>query len=531
MYKVIMADDNALSIEGLEANLNFAALGAELVGSFLSGMDVVAYLRQHPDVDLLISDIRMPHMTGLELSREALAIAPQIKIVLISAYDDFEYAQEALRIGVTDYVQKPIQYDLLTAAMDKALRRLEEERTILRRLEEAIPEMQRKFYQDLTRAHPLLASQMLASQAEYLGIPTEGGAFACLCAAWEDVPSSEVTQARLLSHLSQSDALENWLSEAMECHLVREQESMLAILHDATCAPADLPGKIQALCTDFLAKAGETGLCCGIGSSSGSLWDIPLSMDAAQRAVNRRFIHPDQTIFQDQEDNNGALGFLSRITASQSDLTQLVLRRDEEAIRHMTPQLAAGMVGQLRDNSIIFPYLVVLCSSLLGQIRQDGVDLTAAERTLSGFGAKGRHPVSTRDIEELLSTFLHQLMDALAQSQQSYQQKLIARVKDYIDDHLGDSRLRMEGIAEEVHVSSSHLSRIFKRAEDITVSDYITAKRIDRARNLLSRTGDPISLISEAVGYASPYYFSVCFKKITGQTPSEYRHGNGSISN
>lgn len=165
MYKVIMADDNALSIEGLEANLNFAALGAELVGSFLSGMDVVAYLRQHPDVDLLISDIRMPHMTGLELSREALAIAPQIKIVLISAYDDFEYAQEALRIGVTDYVQKPIQYDLLTAAMDKALRRLEEERTILRRLEEAIPEMQRKFYQDLTRAHPLLASQMLASQA------------------------------------------------------------------------------------------------------------------------------------------------------------------------------------------------------------------------------------------------------------------------------------------------------------------------------------------------------------------------------
>lgn len=90
MYKMILADDNALSIKGLEANLDFAALGVELAGSFLSGMDVLAYLTQHPDVDLLVSDIRMPHMTGLELAREALSRNKMIKIVLISAYDDFE---------------------------------------------------------------------------------------------------------------------------------------------------------------------------------------------------------------------------------------------------------------------------------------------------------------------------------------------------------------------------------------------------------------------------------------------------------
>ncbi len=104
MYKVILADDNALSLKGLEKNLDFASLGAEAVRYFLNGMDVLKYLREHPDVDLLISDIRMPHITGLELAREALRLNKMMKIVLISAYDDFEYAQEALRIGVTDYV-------------------------------------------------------------------------------------------------------------------------------------------------------------------------------------------------------------------------------------------------------------------------------------------------------------------------------------------------------------------------------------------------------------------------------------------
>ena len=177
MYKVIIADDNALSIKGLEANLNFAAIGAELVGSFLSGMDVLTYLEAHDDVDLLVSDIRMPHMTGLELAREVLGRNKMIKIVLISAYDDFEYAQEALRIGVTDYVQKPIQYDELTETMRRALQKLDEERAVLKRLEAAQPELRKKFYLDLTRVHPMLASQALSKEAQYLDIATEGGSF------------------------------------------------------------------------------------------------------------------------------------------------------------------------------------------------------------------------------------------------------------------------------------------------------------------------------------------------------------------
>ena len=195
MYQVILADDSALSLKGLEKNLDFAAMDAVLVHSFLNGMDVLAYLKEHPEIDLLISDIRMPHLTGLELAREALALNKMMKIVLISAYDDFEYAQEALRIGVTDYVQKPIQYDELSRTMQKALRKLEEERAVLRRLEEAQPQLRERFYQNLTRSRPLLAARALSREAEYLDIAAQGGSFMCVAVAGEETSEGRLARA------------------------------------------------------------------------------------------------------------------------------------------------------------------------------------------------------------------------------------------------------------------------------------------------------------------------------------------------
>lgn len=527
MYKVILADDSALSISGLEANLDFDSIGAVRVGSFLSGMDVLSYLRQHNDVDLLVSDIRMPHMTGLELAREAQAIVPHIKIILISAYDDFEYAQEALRIGVSDYVQKPIQYDVLLSAMEKALRQLENEQRVLRRLQEILPEMRRTFYQDLTRTHPLLAEQTLSNQAKYLGIDISGGAFLCFAVAWENDQTTEPMQKLLLHRLAQSETLQNWMSASLKCHLVQEQDGLLAILHDPGCKPSDFPGKVKALCSEFLNREGhlDAGLCIGIGSASETLWDIPLSIDAAHRALNRRFIRPDQSIFSHEEASEGTLSFLTRFTDSQSEITQLLLRKDNQALQKMVKRMAAQLVKQLKDERLITPYLAVLCSGLLGQLHQEGVDLSAAERMLSGLRVRCNHSAAAQDIENFLNSFLKHIMDTLSQSQQSYQQKVITSVKTYIDDHLSDTQLRLEAIAEEVHVSPSHLSRIFKRSEDIAVSDYITMKRIEKAKHLLSGTSDPISFVSDQVGYASPYYFSACFKRITGKTPSEYRRG------
>jgi two-component system response regulator YesN len=531
MYKVIIADDNALSIKGLEANLDFASIGAELAGSFLSGMDVLNYLEGHPDVDLLVSDIRMPHMTGLELAREALTRNKMMKIVLISAYDDFEYAQEALRIGVTDYVQKPIQYDELTETMRRALQKLEEERTVLKRLEAAQPELRKKFYLDLMRVHPMLAPQALAQEAQYLGIAAEGGSFLCVAVSGEkneeNIPASG-TEAMILNQFLQTDALEAWFGAEMECHLISDREDQLILLHDPDLDEKAMVQKVRSLCERFGAAHEQlkATLYFGIGAAQDSLWKIVQSVDMARRAANRHFVTPDQQVFTESDEDAGMLPFLARITEAQGEIVQLLLRRDTAALDRMVAQLTESVVVKLKDQSLIVPYLVVMVSGVLGQISQDGVDLTEAERTVAAFGARGRHAASARDIGDMLRQFFRQTVDALDRSLMSYQQKLLGKVKQYIDAHLRDSQLRLENIADEVHVTHSHLSRIFKRSEGINVSDYITQKRIEKATQLLRSTSESISFVSEQVGYASPYYFSACFKKVTGMTPSEYRKGD-----
>ena len=341
----------------------------------------------------------------------------------------------------------------------------------------------------------------------------------------EDNIAFSGTEAMILNQFLETDALQAWFGAVMECHLIGDREDQLAILHDPDLDGKAMVQKVRSLCEGFGAaheKLNAT-MYFGIGAAQDSLWKIVLSMDTARRAANRRFVYPDQQVFTESDEDAGTLPFLTRITGAQGEIVQLLLRRDTAALDRMVAQLTESVTVKLKDQSLMVPYLVVLISGVLGQVSQDGVDLTGAERTVAAFGARGRHPVSALDIEEMLRQFFRQTVAALDQSLQSYQQKLLGKVKQYIDTHLQDSQLRLENIADEVHVTHSHLSRIFKRSEGINVSDYITQKRIEKATHLLRSTSESISFVSEQVGYASPYYFSACFKKVTGVTPSEYR--------
>ena len=525
MYKVVIADDNALSLKGLEKNLHFELLHAQLVGSFLSGMDVMNYVQEHEDVDLIVSDIRMPNMTGLELARQVLELRPRTKIILISAYDDFEYAQEALRIGVIDYVQKPIEYGVLESSMKKALDRLEKERSMMRRLEEARPEMVRRFYQDLMHTPPILAKQTLATEAEYLNISVSGGAFIALAVAAEESDSRKM-QSLMLRALDLEEELKRWFEKEYDCYVSIEREMLLVVLHDAQAGKGEFARDIAGRCTAFCEHCAELfpGVCIGVGAEVESLWDLPLSYDAALRAVNRRFLFPDQNVFVQVETHGESTVFLMQMADSQAEIAQLLLQRNREILGTMTPQLAAEIVGKLGGSSLVMPYLSVFLSGIISRIRQEGVDLQNVLRNVSAFSARNRHAVDVREVEEFLTVSFDSIMEAFRSSQRSYQQRLVEKVKAHIEENLGDNRLRLESIAAYVQVTPSHLSRIFKRVESLNINDYITNKRIDKACCLLKGTQTPISEISAQIGYSSPYYFSACFKKSKGMSPSEYRN-------
>lgn len=125
--KIILVDDNALILEGISKSLTWSALGCEIVGMFYEAQSVIDCLQEQP-VDIIISDIVLPDMTGLAMAKDLLNDHPCMKLILISAYEDFQYAQEAIRIGVFDYLGKPIDYMMLSKIVQRAVAALDNEK-------------------------------------------------------------------------------------------------------------------------------------------------------------------------------------------------------------------------------------------------------------------------------------------------------------------------------------------------------------------------------------------------------------------
>ncbi len=401
---------------------------------------------------------------------------------------------------------------------------------MLRRLEAAQPQLRERFYLNLAHGNPARVARALAREAEYLNVATEGGSFLCVAVVGEEeenLPVSDDTEVMLLNGMLQADALGAWFGAAMECHLIPEQEDMLVILHDGAEDAQETVARVRSLCERF--AAAHTGLNAnlyfGVGTPQDSLWKIAGSIEAARRAVSRRFVYGDQMVFCETGENGDVLSFLSHVTEAQGLITQLLLHRDTAALDEVIDGLTKDAVLKLKDQNLTAPYLVILMSGVLGQISHEGLDLKESENIVSALAARGRRPLNVHEIAQLLRSFCLSAVDALEQSQQTYRQQLLGSVRAYIRDHLADKQLRLETIADEAHLAYSHLSRVFKQSEGISVSEYITNQRIEKARLLLRNTSEPISFISDQVGYSSPYYFSACFKKTTGLTPSEYRKG------
>ena len=149
MKKIMIVDDNYLSAEGIEKNIDWEALNAEIVHICYPGTSAIEAMKKE-SVDLIISDIEMPDLDGISMSRQALNINPMVKIILISAYDKFEYARRALLLGALDYIEKPLDYAYLIQKVKNAFALMEREQKNLQLLKQSRPLLIEKFFRDIT---------------------------------------------------------------------------------------------------------------------------------------------------------------------------------------------------------------------------------------------------------------------------------------------------------------------------------------------------------------------------------------------
>lgn len=546
MLKVFLVEDEFIIRNAIKKTINWQDEGFELVGEAGDGEQAYPMiLTSKPDI--LITDIRMPFMDGLELSKLVRKNLPEIKILILSGYDDFSYAKEAISIGVTDYLLKPISGQKLLEALRQVAAVIEKEqkRQDYRQIyenehQERLKLERSKFLRQVLDGRISMAEAY--EKGEMLQIN--------LAYPWYEVILVQLMpeNVSLTQDMGASDADNREISELEE--RIEENEGteddvdvyeqvgrVLCLLIKAR-SPEELHRTVDQKITQIqqMVKP-HAGISTyfAVGEPVDRLSEIHHSYHSALRLFAKRFVSPKQHLFayQQEEKKPDTEQTPDETDISAFDITMLdrenifrFLRNGlEEDIGDFLKEILESREENTLKSSLLREYLLmdiyVSTVSYLKLIGYTSEEINEKCGKLDGT-EKSR---SVKEMESFLSELLHhaiQMRDARSESRYS---SMIREAQSYIEKNYMKNEISLSSVADEVGVSPNHFSRIFSQETGKTFVEFLTETRMEHARYLLETTNMNSSDIGVAIGYSDPHYFYYIFKKTQGVTPKEYRNG------
>ncbi|MGB8451300.1 MAG: response regulator [Anaerocolumna sp.] len=528
MKKVMIVDDNHISVEGIWKNIDWTSLGAEVVEMQYDGAAALEVLDSTP-IDLIISDIVMPGFTGLDLASKALKKNPLIKIILISAFDKFEYAKQALRIGAYDYVEKPLDYDYLVDKVRNAINLIEKEQINIEILENSRPAMIDSFFASLIHSYSDEARYNLSNYPNYLQLDLKCHFYVVIAIDIENAAAVKSSLGIQKYHLELTN-LHNYLNELLGSlnlhYILNDLHGLTCILGHNYSNQVYFQKMLYNIITEVEQHYQENLLSInmGIGNVIKYLWDMNLSYNSARRALEFRFFFPQQHIFDARDTMGSNLSATLFSNDKEEQLIKLICKKDTKEISKWIKLFSEELLENYQTKNLLFIRIYSVLGRILKFLYEMDINSTDIEKDIIQVYSKLESYTTSEEIFRWLDGICQNVCTKLSDSVQTYHKQVCDSVLDYIKHHYANNGLCLNDIADSVNVSPSHLSVLYKKGTGQNISDTITSVRIDAACQLLLHSVLPLKDISEKIGYTNQYYFSSCFKKKMGQTPSEYRN-------
>ena len=525
MKKIMIVDDNYLSAEGIEKNIDWEALNAEIVHVCYNGTSAIEAMKKE-SVDLIISDIEMPDLDGISMSRQALNINPMVKIILISAYDKFEYARRALLLGALDYIEKPIDYAYLIQKVKNAFALMEREQKNLQLLKQSRPLLIEKFFRDITHRPRQEASYRLKPYLKYLNLALDYDFYNVVILELENAQNlkdSYGIEKFQMELLNLRDLITEQGTELNYIYPLQDIDGYLCIIGHSGCQSGNfrqLTYKIISSVVDVCHAQG-LALNAGIGSIVQDLWELNRSYESAVHALEYRFFFPHQNVFDGHD-----LSATDFSDSKEEELIRLLCKKDVSAIDSWFQDFSKWLTENFRTKSFAFIQVYSLLGRILKFFYELNLDTHDLEIKILYVYNHLEEFHTTEELCHWLNDFCHLLCQKLDSSLNDYHQKLCESVISFINANYASNTLCLNDIAGEANVSPAYLSALFKKKQGLSISDYITTQRIHAACRYLTATNMTLKEISMKCGYANQYYFSTSFKKKMGITPSAYRESN-----
>ena len=542
MLKIFLAEDEVVVRETIKRMIPWEELGFELVGEAADGeMALPLLLRQQPD--LLITDIKMPFMDGLTLARLAKKEIPGLKVVILSGYDDFNYAKQAIGIGVEDYLLKPITKNALIERLSEIRSRYEHEKTQKEYYEKFQREMQayeknssRDFFEALVGGS--MDMMEVYKRAEKLGLDIVAEAYNVLIFTMNCDEDFSGQRDEYSSWEAESlELLENFFAGHSSAMLFRSNIFSYGVL---------LKGQRETIeentraCVDEIRKIlsrqdGRREWFLAVGQSVDRLSQIQKSYHTASRAFSQRYLYDENILYYDEmetmehpggqaetEDN----AYLQKVDVNA--LNPAILQKflsnglQEETENFVKDYFYA--IGQEPMESLVFRNYVILNVrfSVISFIKGLGCDTNEMESadTEEVLAESGKNMESAIAYAKKM---ISQAIEIRDQNSGNKNRSILKTAVDFIDSHYMDEEISLNTVANVANVSSNHFSALFSQNMGQTFIEYLTSLRMNKAKELLRCTGMRSSEIAGEIGYKDAHYFSYLFKKTQGMTPSDYR--------
>lgn len=542
MLKIFLAEDEVVVRETIKRMIPWEELGFELVGEAADGeMALPLLIRQQPD--LLITDIKMPFMDGLTLARLAKKEIPGLKVVILSGYDDFNYAKQAIGIGVEDYLLKPITKNALIERLSEIRSRYEHEKTQKEYYEKFQREMQayeknssRDFFEALVGGS--MDMMEVYKRAEKLGLDIVAEAYNVLIFTMNCDEDFSGQRDEYSSWEAESlELLENFFAGHSSAMLFRSNIFSYGVL---------LKGQRETIeentraCVDEIRKIlsrqdGRREWFLAVGQSVERLSQIQKSYHTASRAFSQRYLYDENILYYDEmetmehpggqaetEDN----AYLQKVDVNA--LNPAILQKflsnglQEETENFVKDYFYA--IGQEPMESLVFRNYVILnvWFSVISFIKGLGCDTNEMESadTEEVLAESGKNMESAIAYAKKM---ISQAIEIRDQNSGNKNRSILKTVVDFIDSHYMDEEISLNTVANVANVSSNHFSALFSQNMGQTFIEYLTTLRMNKAKELLRCTGMRSSEIAGEIGYKDAHYFSYLFKKTQGMTPSDYR--------
>lgn len=528
MYKAIIADDEKVAIDSLKFIIEKSFTDVEIVATARSGREAIEKVEEHVP-DILFMDIHMPGINGIEAIRDIRKRHMQIAIIVLTAFDQFEFAKEAVNLGVMEYLLKPVNRGKVVEVVKKAVNqiRTEKEKRLIElemreKLEYAGPIMENGFVYSLLLFDD--NSNELFDYKRIFDIKEDGGYI--ITVEFVNERTGGVADTKI-GYSVQSQQFYPYFTDTVKslckCIIGPVMLNRIVVVVPSNLKTDEFGSRLEAVCLaesmmQRLSEKLNCGLRIGIGKIYRRFDMLAASYEESLKAL--RYLQ-----------GAGIMHFMD-ITATTSEVGSEYPEYKEKLLLQ---KVSAGDTAEsFNAFGCIFDWLEQEYQSQPLKIKNKLLELVFLINHMSweyepGAGTAGvdllEEMLAINDLTELRNWCRKRVESVIGQINSYRDYKvggLTKRAKEYIKNNFSKS-ITLEDVAREISVSPQYLSKLFKEETGENFIDYLTGTRIRIAKSLLESDEMSIKEICFSIGYSDPNYFSRTFKKIVGSTPTEYK--------